>query len=130
VTVPALVIDDSPIARRIIRYHLVKLGFRVVGEADNAAQGLQLFRELKPKLVMLDVMMPERGGVSGLDAFRTMKRETPDVVVVVVSAVPFVKTRDTFLNEGATAYVVKPLSQFSFEPVRQKLQRLFPVAMA
>jgi two-component system chemotaxis response regulator CheY len=130
VTVPALVIDDSPIARRIIRYHLVKLGFRVVGEADNAAQGLQLFRELKPKLVMLDVMMPERGGVSSLDAFRTMKRETPDVVVVVVSAVPFVKTRDTFLNEGATAYVVKPLSQFSFEPVRQKLQRLFPVAMA
>ena len=129
-TVPALVIDDSPIARRIIRYHLVKLGFRVVGEADNAAQGLQLFRELKPKLVMLDVMMPERGGASGLDAFRTMKRETPDVVVVVVSAVPFVKTRDTFLNEGATAYVVKPLSQFSFEPVRQKLQRLFPVAMA
>jgi CheY-like chemotaxis protein len=79
---------------------------------------------------MLDVMMPERGGVSSLDAFRTMKRETPDVVVVVVSAVPFVKTRDTFLNEGATAYVVKPLSQFSFEPVRQKLQRLFPVAMA
>ena len=129
-TVPALVIDDSPIARRIIRYHLVKLGFRVVGEADNAAQGLQLFRELKPKLVMLDVMMPEREGASGLDAFRTMKRETPDVVVVVVSAVPFVKTRDTFLNEGATAYVVKPLSQFSFEPVRQKLQRLFPVAMA
>lgn len=129
-TVPALVIDDSPIALRIIRYHLVKLGFRVVGEADNAAQGLQLFRELKPKLVMLDVMMPERGGVSSLDAFRTMKRETPDVVVVVVSAVPFVKTRDTFLNEGATAYVVKPLSQFSFEPVRQKLQRLFPVAMA
>jgi len=128
--VPALVIDDSPIARRIIRYHLVKLGFRVVGEADNAAQGLQLFRELMPKLVMLDVMMPERGGVSSLDAFRTMKRETPDVVVVVVSAVPFVKTRDTFLNEGATAYVVKPLSQFSFEPVRQKLQRLFPVAMA
>jgi CheY-like chemotaxis protein len=128
--VPALVIDDSPIALRIIRYHLVKLGFRVVGEADNAAQGLQLFRELKPKLVMLDVMMPERGGVSSLDAFRTMKRETPDVVVVVVSAVPFVKTRDTFLNEGATAYVVKPLSQFSFEPVRQKLQRLFPVAMA
>jgi hypothetical protein len=45
---------------------------------------------------------------------------------VVVSAVPFEKTRDTFLNEGATAYVIKPFSQFSFEPVRQKLQRAFP----
>ncbi len=45
---------------------------------------------------------------------------------MVVSAVPFEKTRDTFLNEGAIAYVIKPFNQFSFEPVRQKLHRAFP----
>jgi len=44
---------------------------------------------------------------------------------VVVSAVPFDKTRDTFIREGALAYVVKPFTQFSFEPVRQKLARVF-----
>jgi DNA-binding NarL/FixJ family response regulator len=100
VTVSALIIDDSPFARKIIRHHLTKLGFHVEGEAETAALGLRLFRELKPKLVTLDVMMPEREGIE--------------------------KTRDTFLNEGATAYVIKPFSQFSFEPVRQKLQRAFP----
>jgi len=46
-----------------------------------------------------------------------------------VSAVPFEKTRDTFLNEGAMAYVIKPFNQFSFEPVRQKLQRAFPASI-
>jgi DNA-binding response OmpR family regulator len=129
VTVSALIIDDSPFARKIIRHHLVRLGFRVVGEAENAAQGLRLFRELKPKLVTLDVMMAEREGVSSLAAFRTMRSEAPDVVVVV-SAIPFEKTRDTFLNEGATAYVIKPFNQFSFEPVRLKLHRIFPALIA
>jgi two-component system chemotaxis response regulator CheY len=130
VTTPALIIDDSPFARKIIRHHLTKLGFHVVGEAETAAQGLRLFRELKPKLVMLDVMMPEREGITSLAAFRTMRHEAPDTAMVVVSAVPFEKTRDTFLNEGAMAYVIKPFSQFSFEPVRQKLHRLFPASIA
>jgi len=125
-----MIIDDSPSARKIISHHLVKLGFRVVGEAENAADGLRLFRELKPKLVTLDVMMPEREGVSSLAAFRTMRQEDPDVVVVAVSAIPFEKTRDTFLNEGAAAYVIKPLNQFSFEPVRLKLHRIFPALNA
>jgi len=126
VTVRALIIDDSPFARKIIRHHLTKLGFHVEGEAETAAQGLRLFRDLKPKLVTLDVMMPEREGIDSLAAFRTMKKEAPETAIVVVSAVPFEKTRDTFLNEGATAYVIKPFNQFSFEPVRQKLHRAFP----
>ena len=126
-SVPALIIDDSPFARKILRHHLTKLGFKVVGEAETAAQGLKLFRDLKPKLVTLDVMMPERDGIDSLAALRTMRKEAPDIaVVVVVSAVPFEKTRDTFLKEGAMAYVIKPFSQFSFEPVRQKLHRAFP----
>ena len=125
-TVTGLIIDDSPFARKIIRHHLSKLGFHIEGEAENAAQGLRLFRELKPRLVTLDVMMPERDGIDSVAAFRTMRKESPETAIVVVSAVPFEKTRDTFLNEGAIAYVTKPFGQFSFEPVRQKLQRVFP----
>ena len=125
-TIPALIIDDSPFARKIIRHHLIKLGCHIEGEAENAAQGLRLFRELKPKLVTLDVMMPERDGIDSVAAFRTMRKESPETAIVVVSVVPFEKTRDTFLNEGAIAYVIKPFGQFSFEPVRQKLQRAFP----
>ena len=128
--VPALIIDDSPFARKIIRHHLVKLGFKVVGEAETAVQGLKLFRELKPGLVTLDVMMPEREGVTSLSAFRAIRKEAPDSAVVVVSSVPFEKTRETFLEEGALAYLIKPFGQFSFEPVRQKLLRIFPESPA
>lgn len=124
----ALIIDDSPFARKIIRHHLVKFGCKVVGEAETAAQGLKLFRELKPDLVTLDVMMPELEGIESLAAFRLMRREAPERQIVVVSVLPFEKTQETFLREGALAYVVKPFNQFSFEPVRQKLVRIFPAA--
>jgi two-component system, chemotaxis family, chemotaxis protein CheY len=125
VGVNALIVDDSPFARRIIRHHLTKFGCRVVGEAETAAQAVKLFGELHPELVTLDVMMPEIDGFDSLRAFRAMKQESLDVAVLVVSAVPFEKIRDTFLREGALGYIVKPFNQFSFEPVRQKLARVF-----
>lgn len=124
-SISALIVDDSPFARKVIRHHLVKFGCKVVGEAESAAQGLRLFRELKPDLVTLDVMMPELEGVESLTAFRAMRKEAPETRVVVVSVLPFEKTQETFLREGALAYVVKPFNQFSFEPVRQKLVRIF-----
>jgi two-component system chemotaxis response regulator CheY len=125
VPVRTLIIDDSPFARRIIRHHLEKMGCKIIGEADNAAQGLAMFENLKPELVTLDVMMPEAGGVNSLTAFRAMKQKSPDVAIVVVTVIPYDKTRDTFLEEGAIGYILKPFNQYSFEPIRLKLLRVF-----
>jgi response regulator of citrate/malate metabolism len=51
---------------------------------------------------------------------------TQKVAVIVVSVVPFEKTRKDFLEEGVLAYVIKPLTPLSFEPVRTKLIEAFP----
>jgi two-component system, chemotaxis family, chemotaxis protein CheY len=125
-TVNALIVDDSPLARRIIRHHLTKFGFRIVGEAENPAQALKMFADLKPDVVTLDVMMPAVEGTDSLGVLREIKKQAYETAVVVVSILPFEKTRETFLKEGALAYVIKPFNQFSFEPVRQKLVRIFP----
>jgi len=127
VAVDALIVDDSPIVRKIIRHHLTKFGCKVVGEAETAAQAVKLFGEFKPELVTLDILMPEVEGYDAMRAFREMKRISPDVAVavVVVSAVPFEKVRDSFLKEGALGYIVKPFNQFSFDPIRRKLVRMF-----
>ena len=120
-----MIIDDSPVARRVIRHHLIKFDCKVVGEADSAAQGLRLFDEFNPGLVTMDIIMPAVDGVDALSGFRAMRQKSPDVAVIIVSSVPFDGTRDTFLKEGALAYLVKPFNQVSFEPVRQKLIRYF-----
>ncbi|HKV55897.1 MAG TPA: response regulator [Candidatus Binataceae bacterium] len=121
----AVIVDDSPLARRIIRHHLVKLGCKVVGEAETAAQAVKVFQALKPELITLDVMMPEVDGYDAMRAFLEIKSLAPATAIVVVSAVPFGKVRENFLAAGALDYIVKPFNQFSFEPVRQKLVRVF-----
>jgi two-component system, chemotaxis family, chemotaxis protein CheY len=126
VSVSALIIDDSPIARTIIRHHLTKLGCTIIGEAENAVQALQLFRENRPDVVTLDLMMPEVNGVDAIAAFHAIKTEAPHTSVIIASALPFQKTQDNFFREGAFDYIVKPFNRFSFERVRQRLIRKFP----
>ena len=125
-SVEALIIDDSPIARRIIRHHLEQIGCRVIGEAENASLGLKLFREQKPRLVTLDLIMPAVNGIDAVHAFRTMRKENPSAQIVIVSAVPFEKTRRTMADEGALAYIIKPFNKFSFDQTRMRLLRAFP----
>jgi two-component system chemotaxis response regulator CheY len=126
VAVEALIIDDSQVARRIIRHHLEQIGCKVTGEAENPSLGLKLFRQAKPQIVTLDLIMPSVDGVDAGQAFRSMRRENPATRILVVSAVPFEKTRRTMADEGAIAYIIKPFNKFSFEQARVRLQRLFP----
>lgn len=124
--IKALIADDSTFIRDILRHHLERLGCRVVAEVENAAQALQLFRTLKPELVTLDVVMPQVEGMDALSAFRLMRKEQPQAQIVVVSAVPFDSTRQTFIDEGALDYLVKPFSLYAIDQVRRKLARIFP----
>jgi two-component system chemotaxis response regulator CheY len=126
VVVRALIIDDSPFARKVIRHHLEGYGCTVAGEAENGAQAVRMFKELHPDLVTLDVMMPVIEGIDSLAAFRMIRKENPFVSVLIVSSIPFEKTRDTFMEEGALGYIIKPFNKYSFDQVRMRLSRVFP----
>jgi two-component system, chemotaxis family, chemotaxis protein CheY len=120
-----LIVEDSPLTRKIIAHHFNKAGYRIVGEAENGAEGLRLFRERRPNVVTLDLMMPVLGGITSLEALRAMRRAGSDHVIVVVSVIAFEQTRQECLHAGAFDYIVKPLNQYSFEPLRRKLARAF-----
>jgi CheY-like chemotaxis protein len=123
--VKALLVDDSPTVRQAIRYHLMVYGCRHFSEADNAGKALVLLRKERHELVTFDLMMPTLGGISSEEAFAQMRRELPDTAIVVISSIPYDKVKSEYLNRGALAYVVKPVTKFSFEPARQRLRRLF-----
>jgi two-component system chemotaxis response regulator CheY len=123
-----LVADDSLFIRDLIRHHLERLGFKVVGEAANGAQAVALFKTLRPDFVTLDIIMPQVDGIDALAAFRGIKGEDPEVPILIVSAVPFDKTRETFMSEGALDYITKPFNKSSFEGIRRKLGALFAKA--
>jgi DNA-binding response OmpR family regulator len=124
--VRALVVDDSPVVRKAFRYHLAIYGVRGIDEAENAFQGLALFREHAPNLVILDLMMPESNGITSRELFDAIKRESPTTPIIIVSSIPYEKVRATFVGEGALDFIVKPFNQFSFDRARRKLSAIFP----
>ncbi len=124
--VRALVVDDSIFIRALIRRQLERIGCVVAAEAENASQALSLFRTLKPNLVTLDIVMAETDGVDSLTAFRAMREEAPATQIILMTAMPFDESRETFMSAGALAYVVKPFDNSAFERIKLKLAAAFP----
>jgi two-component system, chemotaxis family, chemotaxis protein CheY len=106
--VTALIVDDSAFAREVIAYHLRDTRCTIVGEANNAAEGLKLFRELNPHIVTVDLLMPNSEIVDATTLVKTIKQERSHVAIIVVSTIPFEKTIRDFLDHGVMAYIVKP----------------------
>ena len=80
-----LVVDDDPDIRLLLGVTLpfAEAGLEVVGEATNGADSIRLTEELDPDLVLMDVMMPNMGGI---EATRQIKQRFPHVPVVGFSA--------------------------------------------
>ena len=122
--VRTLLVEDSVPIRALLRRRLEGLGCDVVGEAGSAEEGLELFRNLSPDLITLDLIMPDTAQMDGKQLFRTIRKESPEAVVIVISARPKSVEAAAFLREGALAYVEKPF--VSLASLIKPLARVFP----
>jgi two-component system chemotaxis response regulator CheY len=112
-----LVVDDAMIMRAIIRDIAMKAGWEVVGEAANGVEGVTRYRELRPDLVTLDIVMPEMDGVETL---RALRLEHPDARVVMVSAIDQRAKLSECIQLGAIDFVVKPFDKERLLSLLQK----------
>ena len=83
VTLTAVVVDDHPGFRAMARQMLEDAGFEVVGEAADGAGARDLVALLRPRLLLLDVQLPD---IDGFDVARDLARTAPGTVVVLTSA--------------------------------------------
>ena len=79
-----LIADDNAGIREMLKLVLQSLGHEVVGEADNGEAAIKAFRELRPEVVMLDIIMPGKTGLAALDEIRALD---PAAKVVMLTAV-------------------------------------------
>ena len=100
-----LAIDDEPVIRDSIAAYLEDSGFKVL-QAGDGQQGLTLFREKTPDLVLLDLRMPEMDGLAFLEALRQEESDTP---VIVVSGTGMLQDAIEALRAGAHDFVTKPI---------------------
>lgn len=107
-----LVVDDTKFMRKMLSDILVQSGYEVIGEADNGKQAVELFRELRPDVVIMDITMPE---MDGIEAIREIRRVDPQSVILVCSAMSQQELISDALKAGANGYLMKP-----FKPDRVK----------
>ena len=105
-----LICDDAIFMRTMLADILKQAGFEVVGEADTGAKAVERYRELKPDLVTMDIVMPDMGGI---DAVRAIVKEDPSAKILMCSAMGQQALVIEAIQAGARDFVVKP-----FQPSR------------
>jgi serine phosphatase RsbU (regulator of sigma subunit) len=116
-----LVIDDEPVVRESLAVYLGDSGFKV-DTARNGDEGLAIFRNKHPDLVICDLRMPL---FDGLDVLKAMNSESPETPVIVVSGQGSMHDVVTALRNGAVDYLFKPLIEMEVleHSVRRALER-------
>lgn len=105
-----LITDDALFMRVTLKNILTQNGFEVVGEASNGREAVQLYEQLKPDVVFMDVTMPEMDGLAALKAIRAAD---PDARVVMCTAMGQKQVVLEAIQHGAKDFIVKP-----FQPER------------
>jgi two-component system alkaline phosphatase synthesis response regulator PhoP len=115
-----LVVDDDVKTVELVKLYLNRDGYRAL-TAYNGNDALQIARESRPDLIVLDLMLP---GMNGLDVCRVLRAES-DVPIIMLTALTTDNDRLTGLDLGADDYVTKPFSPRELAArVRAVLRRL------
>lgn len=113
-----LVVDDDPMAVTVHREFVQRIpAFEVVGAATSGSCAVELVAELRPDLVLLDMYLPDVGGIEVLRAIRSAHSPSPDVIAV--TSAKDVDILRSAMHLGVVHYVVKP---FTFRTLRDRLE--------
>jgi two-component system alkaline phosphatase synthesis response regulator PhoP len=103
-----LVVDDEQDILDLIEYNLKKEGFKVL-KAENGEKGIEIAKEYKPDLVLLDIMMPKMDGLETVELIRK-DEELKRTPVIFLTARSDEKTEIESLNKGGDDFITKPIS--------------------
>jgi len=107
-----LIADDESLIRMDLQEMLTNLGYLVVGEASNGIDALNMARDLKPDLVIMDIRMP---GMDGIDAAHALTKEkiAPVVLLTAFSQKDLIERAK---EAGVVGYLVKPFKEADLTP--------------
>ncbi|AMQ17805.1 response regulator [Thermococcus peptonophilus] len=100
-----LVVDDAAFMRMLVKKILTQAGHQVVGEASNGKEAIEKYKQLKPDLVTMDIVMPEMDGIT---AVKEIMKIDPNAKIIMITAVGQEAKVMEALKSGAKGYIVKP----------------------
>ena len=118
-----LLVDDEPHVLEVLKVTLEDFGFQLL-EAEDGPSALQVVRDRKPDLVILDVMLPS---MSGLDVCRTLREENgQEMPVILLTARSGEEDERAGYEAGADRYLTKPFSPLTLQT---EVVKLLPVEL-
>jgi len=118
-----LIVDDHAEVRRLVEMTL-RVGDYKILQAQNGKEAIEIARNKKPGLIIMDIMMP--GKIDGLEATRILKDdpETKDSIIIILSAKGQEIDKEKGLKAGADDYFTKPFSPLELiKKVEEVLER-------
>ena len=116
-----LVVEDNELNMKLVK-GLIKIGKYRMLEATDAESGIQLIREQRPDLVLMDIQLP---GMDGLSAAKIIKEDPllKDIPIVAITSYAMQGDKEKALEAGCTGYIAKPIDTRKFlETVSQYLK--------
>src|SRR5574343_1095486 len=114
--------EDNDMMRSILRGMLRGDSYEIVGEARNGLMAVELAERLKPDIMCLDVVMPEK---DGLQALAEIKTALPQIEIVMVTASSDPETVQEAIQNGASGFIIKPFNAArvldTLEKIRSRL---------
>jgi DNA-binding NtrC family response regulator len=104
-----LIVDDEPVARRLVRAILAQQGYTTVDEAEDGNMALAALKATAYDLVLLDKNLP---GIDGLEVLEQGKRLRPGCEFIMITAYGSMETAIRAMDLGASSYLTKPLDDF------------------
>lgn len=114
-----LLVDDEKDIRDVLHISLTDFGY-AVHTAENATEALRIFAEVNPPIVLTDIKMP---GMDGIDLLLKLKRENPDIEVIMITGHGDMNLAIRSLKYEAADFIVKPISADALEAAMQKVEK-------
>lgn len=105
-----LIVDDTKFMRNILKNILKKKELEIIGEASNGREAVEKYKELKPDLVTMDIIMPE---MDGIQAVKEILKADSNAKILMCSAMGQQAMVIEAIQAGAKDFVIKP-----FQPTR------------
>ena len=113
-----LVVDDSPVLRIMLQEMLQSLGHEIVGEAENGADAVKVYREKKPDLVTLDISLPD---MDGLTVLKEIRRFDSRAKVMIVTGNDQKSLEEQALALKALGVLHKPFDNSELAAIIQRI---------
>lgn len=112
-----VIVEDDPMVLEVNKQYVEAVGgFRILGTAGHAAEGLELVCQKRPELLLLDIFLPDQ---QGIEVLREIRRLALPTDVLLVTAARDVETIQQGFRYGIVDYIVKP---FRFERIKSSLE--------